>query len=483
MVGIVSYGTHIPRLRLSRQSVYRHWNWLAPGLGSLARGERAMANFDEDSITMAVAAARDCLGGTDKSRVGGAYLASTTLPFADRLNAGIVAAALNLRTDVRTADVTGSLKAGTSALLAGLDAVRAGGTSLVMAADKREAKAASSQELLFGDGAAALLLGTENVIAEFKGSYSLSYDFVDHYRAADRRYDYTWEERWVRDEGYARIIPAAIEGLLGKLSLSVDDVHKIVYPCAAKRDHASLAKLIAAPPEKVADNLFEVCGETGAAHPLVMLVAALEAASPGERIVVASFGQGCDALCFEVTEHIRHLAPRAATTGALANKKATDNYMRYLKFRDLVITETGIRAEAPAQTALPALWRNRKTILGLVGGKCQQCGTPQFPRGRICVNPECGATDTCTDYEFAEVPATVKSVTGDTLAFSMDPPSIYGMVQFEGGGRFIADFTDCELADVQVGVPVKMSFRKHATDRERGFTGYFWKAVPLTTGT
>ncbi len=59
------------------------------------------------------------------------------------------------------------------------------------------------------------------------------------------------------------------------------------------------------------------------------------------------------------------------------------------------------------------------------------------------------------------------------------PPAIYGMVQFEGGGRFMADFTDCELSNVRVGQPVKLSFRKRYTDAQRGFTGYFWKAVPL----
>ena len=47
----------------------------------------------------------------------------------------------------------------------------------------------------------------------------------------------------------------------------------------------------------------------------------------------------------------------------------------------------------------------------------------------------------------------MKSFTGDLLAVSVDPPSVYGMVQFEGGGRFMADFTDCELADVRVGNP------------------------------
>ncbi|MBW2616768.1 MAG: SDR family NAD(P)-dependent oxidoreductase, partial [Deltaproteobacteria bacterium] len=81
--------------------------------------------------------------------------------------------------------------------------------------------------------------------------------------------------------------------------------------------------------------------------------------------------------------------------------------------------------------------------------------------------------------EFAEVPASVKSFTGDLLAVSVDPPGIYGMVQFDGGGRFMADFSDCELSEVRVGQQVTMAFRRRYTDTERGFTGYFWKAVPV----
>ena len=127
---------------------------------------------------------------------------------------------------------------------------------------------------------------------------------------------------------------------------------------------------------------------------------------------------------------------------------------------------------------MTTLWRKRKAILGLVGGVCKVCGTPQFPKMDICVNPDCGAIHSQEDYEFADVPATVKSFTGDMLAYSIDPPAIYGMVQFEGGGRFMADFTDCEMSDLKVGLPVKMAFRRHYVDQERGFTGYFWKAVP-----
>ncbi len=480
MIGIVSYGGYIPRLRLNRMSIVQNIGWLAPAVVMVAQGERSFCNWDEDSLTMAVATARDCLIGMDKAKVDTLYLASTTLPFADRLNAGVVATALNLRDDILTADFTSTQKAGTSALITALETLTSGEkkTVLVTASDRREAKAASFYEMWFGDGAASLLLGDENVIAEFKGAHSVSYDFVSHYRGAGRRFDYTWEERWVRDEGYAKIIPEAINGLLEKLGRSIDDIDRVIYPCFIKRQHARIGQILGAEAEKVADNLHEVCGETGAAHPLVMLVRALEVAQPGEHIVVAGFGQGCDALCFEVTHNIHSLPPRTGIGGSLKAGLTTDNYLKFLKFRDLIDTETGIRAEAPTQTAMTTLWRKRKMILGLVGGKCSECGTPQFPKMDICVNPGCGAMHSQQDYEFAHVPATLKSFTGDMLAVSVDPPAIYGMVQFEGGGRLMADFTDCQLSDLEVGQPVKMVFRKHHADKEHGFTGYFWKAIP-----
>ncbi len=481
MIGIVSFGAYIPRLRLDRMSIYQNIGWLAPAIVMVAQGERSMCNWDEDSLTMAVAAARDCLAGLDKRQVDALYLASTTLPFADRLNAGIAATALNLRDDILSADFGSTQKAGTSALIAALQAVKSGEKShvLLAASDKRETKAASFYEMWFGDGAASLLLGSENVIAEFRGAHSLSLDFVAHYRGARQRFDYTWEERWVRDQGYAKIIPQAINGLLDKLGKSIDDVDQVLYPCFFAREHAKIARAIGAAPEKVRDSMHNVCGETGAAHPLVMLVSALEQASPGERILAAGFGQGCDALYFEVTRNIEKLPPRSGVRGSLENKQSTDNYLKFLKFRDLIETETGIRAEAPDQTSMTTLWRKRKEILGLVGGKCGECGAPQYPKMDICVNPACGAMHSQTDCEFGDTPATIKSFTGDMLAVSMNPPAIYGMVQFEGGGRLMADFTDCELEQLKVGQPVKMVFRRHHVDAKRGFTGYFWKAAPL----
>ena len=481
MIGITSYGAYIPRLRLDRMAIFQAMGWFAPAIMMVAQGERSMCNWDEDAITMAVAASRDCLQGQDKQKLDALYLASTTLPFADRQNAGIVSAALNLKDELITADYTASQKIATTALITALDAVKGGARSNIMvtATDRRETKTAYFYEMWFGDGAASLTVGDSDVIAEFKGSYSVSLDFVDHYRGADKQYDYVWEERWTRDAGYGLIIPKVVNGLFDKLGITMDDVDKLVYPCFFKGDHRKIASKLGATPEKLVDNMHEVCGETGAAHSFMMFISALEQAKPGDRILMCGFGQGANALYFEVTENIAKLSPRKGVAGSLANKKSIDNYHKWLKFRDLIKTEMGIRAEAPTQTATTVLWRKNKMILGLVGGKCRECGTPQFPKADICVNPECGAFHSQDDYEFADVSAKVKTFTGDMLSVSVDPPAIYGMVQFEGGGRLVADFTDCELSDVKVGLPVTMEFKRKGVDKDRGFVNYFWKAVPV----
>jgi len=462
-------------------SIFQAMGWFAPAIMMVAQGERSMCNWDEDTLTMAVAAARDCLKGFDKQTLDGLYLASTTLPFADRQNAGVVAAALNIDNRLITSDFSASQKAGSTALITALESVKSGERSniLVAAADSRETKAAYFYEMWFGDGAAAFTVGDSNVIAAYRGSYSVSYDFVDHYRGSQKQFDYMWEERWTRDAGYGKIIPEAVNGLLDKLNMAIEQVDKLVYPCFFKGDHRKIAKNLGAAPEALVDNLHEVCGETGTAHPFLMMTAALESSKPGDHILMAGFGQGCNALMFEVTDQITELKPRNGFDGTMNNKQTINNYQKWLKFRDLIQTEMGIRAEAPTQTATTVLWRKNKMILGLVGGKCQACGTPQFPKMDICVNPECGAVKSQEDYEFADVPAKVKTFTGDLLSVSVDPPAIYGMVQFEGGGRMMADFTDCRLEDIQVGLPVHMEFKRKGIDKERGFSNYFWKAVPI----
>lgn len=481
MIGITSYGAYIPRLRLNRSSIVQAMGWFAPAIMAVSQGERSLCNWDEDALTMAVAAARDCLKGMDKSQLDALYLASTTLPFADRQNAGVVGAALNLKEEMIQTDFSSSQKVSTTALITALEGIKSGERKNIMVAatDKRDAKAAYFYEMWFGDGAAALSVGDENVIAEFLGSYSVSADFVDHYRGSLNDFDYYWEERWARDEGYGKIMPRVINGLFEKLNITMEDVDSLVYPCFFKGDHKKIAKKLGATPEKLVDNLHEVCGETGTAHPFVMLVSALERAKPGDRILVAGYGQGANALYFKVTDNILNMAPRKGFTGHIENKKPLDNYNKYLKFRNLMQTEMGIRAESPSQTAMTVLYRKNRMILGLVGGKCTKCGTPQYPKMDICVNPSCGEVYSQDAFEFADIPVKIKTFTADMLAVSVDPPALYGMVQFEGGGRLFADFTDCTQDELRVGLPMTMAFKRKNVDKDRGMVNYFWKAVPV----
>ena len=480
MIGIVSYGAYLPRLRLNRKHMAAANAWMDSALLAYGKGERTMANWDEDSITMAVEAARDCLTGQDRRSIQALYFASKSLPFADRQNATIVATALNLSEELATLDVTASQKAATSGLLAALNAAKAMGENVLFtAADKCRTKSAGVQEMRFGDGAAALLLGSGEVVAEFLGGHSASVDFVDLYRGQNRPFDYVWEDRWIRDEGFRKIVPPVITRALEKTGVKPDQVNHFVLPCVYDGIAAGIAKKAGIRPEAVRDNLAAVCGETGAAHAIVMLVDALQDATPGQILLISGFGQGCDALVFRATERLAALPRRVGVKGSLARRKEETNYLKFLTFNGLVTQERGLRAEDNPQTALSMLYRKRKMVLGLVGGLCPKCNTAQFPKAGICVNPECKAVGPQEDYPFADLLARIASWSADALAYSIDPPCHYGMVQFDGGGRFMADFTDCDVGSVEVEMPVRMVFRILGVDEMRGMTRYFWKAAPI----
>jgi 3-hydroxy-3-methylglutaryl CoA synthase len=349
---------------------------------------------------------------------------------------------------------------------------------VVTAAESRLGKPASPQELIFGDAAAAFMVGNDNVIAEFKGAYSLSYDFTDHYRGKDAIYDRQWEDRWIRDLGFDQFIPQVVNGLLEKLDLKINDFAKIIYDCHYSAARKKLNKMLGIAPEADQSNFQIEIGQSGTAQSLLMLASALETANPGDKILVVSFGSGCDALCFEATENISDHQNAGTISAALADKTELDNYTKYLVWRDILPIDAGLRSEEDVWTRWSALWRSQKMVLGLWGSKCKKCGTLQLPPQKICVNKDCGAVGEMEEYRFADKIGHVASFTGDMLAASTNPPAVYGQVEFEGGGKMMFDFTDCSLDDLETGMAVSMSFRRKFYDEKRGISGYFWKAVP-----
>ena len=481
MVGIASYGAYIPRYRLNRKTIFANMGLFNSATAGVARGEKAVANYDEDCVTMAVAAAQDCLNGHEREKVGGLSLSSTTVPYLERQNAAICAAALALREDIRAADFGASLKSGTTALIYACDAVKSGDIEnfLVCAADSRQGKPGSSMEHTFGDGAAALVVGRNDVIAELKGSYSITSDIADYRRTQEERFTRGWEERWIRDEGYGKIIPKAVAGLLEKYGLQIDDFAKVVISCPVAGALRGICKKLGIEPTQLQDNLMNSVGDTGSALSLMMLVAALEEAKAGDKIMVIGYGNGSDALFFEVTDQIEKARDRMGIKGHLEQKEELDNYAKYLVYRNLIPVEIGIRGEETPPIRLSLMHREGRTLTSLCGSRCKVCGTPQYPRQRVCINPECGAIDQMEDYYFYDKVGRIKSFTGDSLAFSIDPPATYGLIDFNEGGRLYLDITDCDLDSLEVGTPVKMSLRRRYADKRRGIYAYFWKAIPI----
>jgi len=470
-VGITSYGVYIPRYRLERKKIQEAIGWASP---YFIPGEKAVANYDEDSVTMAHAASLLCTEG--KKEVEVLYFASTTNPLGEGEAASIIMTALGLEPSVRTADFSNSLKAGTSALLSAFDAVKAGAKgALVCAADMRLGKPGSLLEMLFGDGGAAFRIGQEGVVAELKGHFSLSCDFPDYRRLWDDQFVKAAEERFIREEGYGKLIVQAIEGILKKYGLKAKDFAKVGYPCLNLGEYYRIAKQLGFESEQIQEPLLTQIGETGCASPLMILAWMLENAKVGENVLIVSYGNGSEALWFEVKEGIE--SHRGKVKRMFERSRPLLNYNKYLAFRKLLPIELELLGDIPSSQP-PLLWRERKAILGLWGSKCKRCGTPQYPPQRICVNPECNAIDEMEEYWFANRPARLFTFTVDNSAETLNPPMIYGFVDFEEGGRFVFEITDCEVEEVRIGMPLRMSLRRKYEDRQRGFVGYFWKAIP-----
>lgn len=478
MPGIAAYGACVPRLRLPRSTIAAAMGWVNPGLAA-AQGERSICSWDEDSLTLAVEAARDALPDGDRADVGSVTFASTTLPFADRSNATVLATALGLPQGVLAQDAAGSQRAATSALAQALASSAAPGArpALVVAADRRLARPGSDQEAAYGHGAAAVVVTPGEGLATLLGARHVAADFVDHYRGAGEPFDYTLEERWTREAGWFHLVPGALGALLESAGVAPGDVRHLVVaaPAATAKRLAALAGL---PEQSLADSLHLRCGDIGCGHPLLMLAAVLGRAGPGELILVVGFGQGVDALLLRTTEAVRGFRPARGVEAQLEDRREERSYARFLAHCGLLAVDFGMRAERDNRTAMTVLWRKHEEITAFTGGRCRDCGTLQFPRSRVCVNPDCRRTDTQDPERLADGAGRIKTFTEDWLAYSARPPLVYGNVAFAAGGNAFIEFTDFEPGEARVGAPVRFVFRLKDVDRVRGFRRYFWKAAP-----
>jgi hydroxymethylglutaryl-CoA synthase len=471
MVGIRSFGAYIPMLRLQFAAIAGGGRKVASG-----GGEKAVAYFDEDAVTMAVAAGTDCLRGIDRHSVGGLLFASTSHPYKEKQGASVIAKALDLRRDITTADLGGSLRAGTTALRAALDAVKAGTSTnvLVIASDCRLAAPRSPLERNVGDGAAALLIGDGDVAAEVEGQHTISDEIIDVWRTDADPFVHTWEDRFVVEHGYRTTTVEAVKGLLAKLGRSPKDFTKAALYGPDARSHSSVARALGLDAKtQVQDALFGRLGNTGAAFAPMLLVAALENARAGDRILVVSYGDGADALALRVTEAVKALSDRRGMRWHLERRAELADYDKFLRFRHLEVNEHDRRASSGLSATIH--YRDRNEDISFHGQRCRRCGQEQFPFQRVCFT--CYARDDFDEVRLSDRTGKVLSHTFDFFAGSPDPPLVVTMVEAEGGARLYLQMTDVSPKEAKLDLPVEFAFRK--IHEHGGTPNYFWKCTPV----
>jgi len=446
--------------------------WSGPALA----GERAVANEDEDSITMATEAAFDCTRGIDSAEVDGLFFASTTSPYKEKQCSTLIATVLDLAAEIRTADFAHSLRAGTTALRAAMDAVGAGSARnvVVTAADCRLGFPYSTQEQALGDRAASLLISDSDVAVEIEDCYSISDEITDVWRTDEDNFVREWEERWVIMHGYSKNVERAAKAIMKKNKLSAKDFARAVLYGPDPRSHGALVRRLGFEESQVQDTLFATVGNTGAPMALMMLVAALEESKPGDRILLASYGDGADAFILRATENIEKLRDRRGIKWHLASKAMLPSYGKYLSFRHLVELppQAGLREVGSATV----MWRTKKWVLSCHASKCNRCQMVTYPVQRVCYG--CQSKDDYQEVNLSRERGALFTYSLDNLAAGgINPPIIQSVVSFENGARFYCMMTDCDPDQVKVEMPLEMTLRRLHEGAD--FHNYFWKCRPL----
>lgn len=459
MTGILRYGSYVPYFRVQRAAF---------GGGS---GARAVAGYDEDAASMAVEAAREALRGSRD--VDTLLFATTSPPYAEKLNAATIQGALALPEAIASTDLTGSSRVGLAALVLGADLARAGRRVLVAMGDVVIGAPGGMREAQSGDGAAAFVLGSaEGAIARILGRASSTTELLDVWRSPEQKFAKQWEERF----GAEVLSPVAVETTVRALrdaAVEPGQLSAVAVDTGNPRIGQTLAKALKIQPHQSADALLDRIGRAGAAHAGLVLARMLDRAKPGEKLLLVSVADGCDAVVLETTGAIDQGRPARTVDRWIESTRDDLPYNTWLRWRGILPFEPPRRPD-PERPAAPPMRRHEHWKLGFFGTRCTRCNAGHLPPQRVCVN--CGSVDQMKEESFADRPCRVATYTIDHLAYSLQPPVVLGVLDFEGGGRFTTELTDVDPAEVAIGKELEMTFRcLYSVD---GVRNYFWKARP-----
>jgi 3-hydroxy-3-methylglutaryl CoA synthase len=463
--GLLAYGAYLPYARLERKSI-------AEALGVPAgSGTRAVASYDEDTTSMGVEAARAALRGAPVVPEL-LYFATSDPPYLDKTNATTMHAALDLPPSTMAVDVAGSVRSAAGALRAALDARV---PALAVLSDLRSGLPGGADEREGGDGAVAFLFGEGDVLAEPIGHASLTAEFLDRWRVPGEPYSRQWEERF-GEFAYVPLGEGALVDALKHAGITAQAVDHLIVAGPHGRSNKRVAASAGVRKEALADDRTGVVGNTGAAHAGLLLADALDRAQPDQVVAVVSLADGADVTLWRTTAALGRRGARATVAAQLASPGRVA-YATFLTWRGVIRREPPRRPD-PQPPDAPAAARAEAWKYAFTGSRCQACGARHVPPQRVCV--KCHAIDRMAPEPMRDVPASIATFTVDRLAYSMSPPVVVAVVDFEGGGRFQCEMTDVDPKAVKIGDRVELTFRRLYT--ANGIHNYFWKARPIRGG-
>ena len=466
-VGILAVGAYIPYYYMERAAIGKAWGERG------GKGRRSICNSDEDSLTMSVEAVRDCLYGLDKGKIDNLFSATTTSAYQEKSGATLIATASCLRSDILSVDFNSSVRSGAAALKLAFDSAATGAETIVVAADKRVGAPKSGEEKMFGDAAAAALVGQGDVIAECVAVANVDDEIHDYWRNDNDRTVNTTEARFMMEKGYEAAMPKAIKAAMSQAGLSGGQINKLALSTPDLKAHIQIAKKGGVPEDRIQDPLMMEVGNCGCAHMLLILASALETARPGDMIVAAQYGSGATAFIFRVTERINDYRNPVVTKYMNRRAEFTD-YARFLSFNGLVTPKQGEPFKIPAAPSIT--WREQNTYLRLEAGTCTKCGCKTFPADRVCYN--CRSKDSMTVESRTEAKSTLFSFSIDRLAGRSDDPLIVQAIGNDDQNiRFYMNMTDVNESEIGIGMELEFTFRR--IHNLANLPNYYWKYRPV----
>lgn len=450
MSSITGYSVYVPRYRIRREKIASAWN-VPP-----APGCKAVQNFDEDSLTMGQAAVWRLV--ESGAQIESLYFASTTAPYWQRSSASLIAACCDLPAQVATADFGGSLRCGMTALRTALECGR---PAIIVAADARDGRPESAEEMGFGDAAAAVRVGTEDILAEVIASGARSDDFPDEWRRDADPYVQSLTSKYSTTRGYEANVVELGRELLRDAGVQPGEVTTAALASPDGRAHLAAARKLGIGADRVEDTRAGDIGISGAAMPLLVLAQALDHAREGDLILAMAYGDGADGMLLRV----RNTRPPAQP-----DQRAIEfsSYPLYSKLRRSIKTEGG-----GPEISNVLMHREEPQNVRLHGSFCPRCGTMNFPIAQICGS--CRNASGLTEKPLGRK-GRLFTFTRDFLYDAPVKPTVMAVIDLEDGGRFLCQMTDADPAEVEIGMPVELVLRRMRESSADHH--YYWKCRP-----